>query len=216
MKKIIILAGIVSLLTTTSVSALSTVEGVFNPGLSSSQFEAVLASNPVASPVAGTYTSAVSVALSASGSTSIRYTVNGTAPTCSTGLVYSSAIAVSSSQTIQALSCYPNSVSSTVSSFGYIISIPTPTPTPAPSGGGGGGGGSGGSIVSFLPTPTPSGASALFSRIDTNRDGRIDILDFNTLMVNWGRTGTGNIADFDLNGVVDIFDFNLMMVHWTR
>lgn len=111
----------------------------------------------------------------------------------------------------------PGSVATGISgTVATPVPTPTPTPTPAPSGGGGGGGGGGGSIIIFTPTPTPTGASALVSRIDTNRDGRIDILDFNTLMVNWGRTGTGNIADFDLSGTVDIFDFNLMMVHWTR
>jgi hypothetical protein len=90
-----------------------------------------LISAPTASPVAGTYTSTRSVTLTASGSQSIRYTVDGSTPTCSVGTVYSGTISVSSSKTIKAISCYPDGSSSSVASFAYTIS-----------GGGGGGGGS--------------------------------------------------------------------------
>ena len=87
--------------------------------------------DPTANPVAGTYTSAQSVVLTASGSSSIRYTVDGTVPDCSTptGSVYSSSspISVSTSQTINAISCYPNSQSSSVASFPYVINISTPS-----------------------------------------------------------------------------------------
>jgi len=33
-------------------------------------------------------------------------------------------------------------------------------------------------------------------------------------MVNWGATGP-NSADFNSDGKVDIFDFNLLMINWT-
>lgn len=85
---------------------------------------------PTASPVADTYTSTQSVTLTATGSSSIHYRTDGTAPTCTTGTTYSGAISVSSTQTIQALSCYPNSNASTVASFAYTIN--------SSSGGGGG------------------------------------------------------------------------------
>lgn len=101
---------------------------------------------PTASPVAGTYTSAQSVTLTATGASSIHYRTDGTSPTCSTGTTYSGAISVGSSQTIMALSCYPNSASSTVASFAYTINIS--------SGGGGGGGGGGGYIAPAGPTNT--------------------------------------------------------------
>ena|ERR1039458_162893 len=65
---------------------------------------------PVASSAAGTYASAQSVTLSASGASSINYTTDGTVPTCSTGTVYAGAISVGSSETIQAVSCYPNNI----------------------------------------------------------------------------------------------------------
>jgi len=90
------------------------------------------------------------------------------------------------------------------------ISIPTSTPAPTSSSGGGGGGGT----VSTPPvTPTPLSEAA--KKMDTNSDDKIDVLDFNSLMVNWGKEEAANIADFDGNGNVDIFDFNLLMVNWT-
>ena len=51
---------------------------------------------------------------------------------------------------------------------------------------------------------------------DINCDGKVDILDFNLLMVAWGDTGTGLAADIDHSGVVDLGDFNLLMVNWTN
>ena len=74
------------------------------------------------------------------------------------------------------------------------------------------GGGGGGATT---PTPTPGPLSSEAQKVDANNDDRIDILDFNTLMVNWGSTVVDNIADFDNDGKVDIFDFNLLMIHWT-
>jgi hypothetical protein len=51
-------------------------------------------------------------------------------------------------------------------------------------------------------------------RTDIVRDGAIDVLDFNALMVQWGKIGAGNPADANQDGSVDIFDFNLLMVYW--
>ncbi len=51
-------------------------------------------------------------------------------------------------------------------------------------------------------------------RADVNKDNKVDIFDFNILMVNWGLTIAGNIADINNNGRVDIFDFNLLMTYW--
>lgn len=83
----------------------------------------------------------------------------------------------------------------------------TPTPTPTPSNGGGGG-------ASTPSTPT-SPLSAAAQKVDANKDGKIDVLDFNTLMVNWGSTNANNVADFNGDGKVDVFDFNLLMINWT-
>jgi hypothetical protein len=79
--------------------------------------------------------------------------------------------------------------------------VTTTTTNTTTSGGGGGGGG----II--IPTPKVG---------DTNNDGRVDILDFNTLMVNWGSTSINNPADFNKDSKVDILDFNTLMVNWTK
>ena len=110
--------------------------------------EGTVIAAPTASPAAGSFTSNQSVTLTSTGATSIRYTTDGTTPTCAS-TQYSSAISVTSSKTIKAISCYANSTSSTVASFAYTISIPS-------SGGGGGGGGSFTVVASPTPTPTPT------------------------------------------------------------
>ena len=89
---------------------------------------------------------------------------------------------------------------------------PTPTPTPVPGGGGGGGGGG---INNPTPTPTPQILGTSIKKGDANNDGKVDILDFNTLMVNWGSASANNPADFNGDNKVDILDFNLLMVNWS-
>lgn len=63
------------------------------------------------------------------------------------------------------------------------------------------------------PTPPPP-LSPEAKKVDANDDGSINVLDFNILIINWGATTLGNIADFNEDGIVDIFDFNLLMIHW--
>lgn len=100
----------------------SEITGNLNTGLGNN-VDGTVISAPIANPVAGTYTSTQSVALSANGNQSIRYTTDGSAPTCSSGSIYSNPIAVNSSETIKAIACYPNSVASQVSSFSYVINL---------------------------------------------------------------------------------------------
>lgn len=145
---------LVFLASATPVAA-STYHGTINSG---EGLSAIVITVPSANPVAGTYTSAQNVTLSAEGASSIHYTTDGSTPNCSGeggGTVFSSPVVVSASLTIKALSCYSDNTSSAVS-FVYTISIPAP----APSGGGGGGNGP---IVGLLPpagsgnAPAPSG-----------------------------------------------------------
>lgn len=86
------------------------------------------------------------------------------------------------------------------------------------------GGGAGGAIDAFADRHAGTIAAkkaeikkeiAALKRADTNRDGRIDILDFNTLMVHWGREGERVAADLDGDRRVGILDFNMLMVRWT-
>lgn len=72
-----------------------------------------------------------------------------------------------------------------------------------PAGSGGGGGGGGGSVQNNS-----------FGGADFNNDGRVDMVDLNTLMLNWGAIGT-NASDLNHDGVVDMLDFNLLMLSWS-
>ncbi len=180
----------------------STVEGTIETGVSSGNgVEGIVVEQPTATPPAGEYTSAQSVVLSGGeGTLFIRYTTDGSAVSCTTGNIYNTPIEVSSSLFIEAISCYPNSITSGTPSFAYTINPPSP---PAPSGGGGGGGGG---IVT-----TPQTAD-----YDFNSDGNIDVFDFNILIVNWGSTSATDKSTGDANGDgnVDIFDFNLLIINW--
>jgi sugar lactone lactonase YvrE len=91
------------------------------------------AATPTFSPVAGTYTSTQTVSISdtTSGAT-IYYTTNGTTPTTSS-TVYTSAIPVASTETLQAIATATGYSTSAVASAAYTISIPT-NPVPAISG----------------------------------------------------------------------------------
>lgn len=64
-------------------------------------------------------------------------------------------------------------------------------------------------------------------RADMNDSGRVDIIDFNSLLVNWGKTTLidktkkkivsctiASIADINCDGNVDVLDFNLIIIHW--
>ncbi|XOB40881.1 MAG: hypothetical protein ACKKMW_02330 [Candidatus Nealsonbacteria bacterium] len=68
----------------------------------------------------------------------------------------------------------------------------------------------------YTPPVFTSKLSEAAQAVDANKDDKIDVLDFNVLMINWGSTTAGNIADFDSDGKVDIFDFNLLMIHWVN
>lgn len=157
--------------------------------------------NPVAAPAAGTYASTQNVTLSAAGSTSIVYTVNGSTPTCLSGTTYSGAISVSSSETINAIACNAGNSSSVVS-FAYTIN------SGGGNNGGGGGGNNGGGGGNNNPPPTCTKITG-----DINGDGIVDEYDFSIMMDAWGQTGT-NTADLTKDSIVDEFDFSILMDNW--
>jgi hypothetical protein len=113
---------------------------------------------PTANPTAGAYASAQSVTLlSADSASSIHYTIDGSAPSCAGTNIFSSAIDVTSSATINALSCYANgdsSIASAVASFVYVINIPATAPAPNA------GGASNGPPVGLLVGTGGSGGSS--------------------------------------------------------
>ena len=149
LKSIVAFSVVLPLFALANLALASEVTGNLSTGISSTlndTVNGVVVVSPTPSPVAGTYTSAQSVTLTASGASSIHYSTDGTNPSCSTGSLYSGAISVGSSQVVTAISCYQDSHSSPVASFSYVINIPTN------SGGGGGGvvssgGGGGGTYI---------------------------------------------------------------------
>lgn len=141
-------------------------------------------STPTASPVAGTYSSTQSVTLLATGSDFIRYSTAGIPADCSSGILYSGAISVSSSQTISARACDTAGNSSTAS-FAYIIDTTAPTATSVDS--------DGQTYNSY--TSSPQTIKATFSE---------DIVNTPTISVNGsGQTvtncGDGNATTFCFN-----------------
>lgn len=170
--RLIIPTMVVALFSVSAMPAMaqSEITGTLTAGSGSSVGGTVIGP-PTASPVPGTYGSTQFVTLTSPGASSIRYTTDGSAPSCAGGgLLYTGPITVSSTLTIQAISCYSSGASSSVGIFGYVISggslsgtvatssggnlSGTVVSSPggslsgtvaAPSSGGGGGGGSGGS-----------------------------------------------------------------------
>ena len=63
--------------------------------------------------------------------------------------------------------------------------------------------------VTPIPTPTP-----LLGDLD--KDGDVDIFDYNILVENFGKTGCGNVADIDGNCKVDIFDYNTLIENFGK
>jgi len=118
-KYLILITAILTIFSFGFVSA-SEVTGNFGTQLETG-ITGVLKSAPVFSPDAGTYNENQSVTLSAPGSTSICYTVNGDTPACSgynacsTGTKYTGAISVESTTSIKAIACYADGTAGPVS-----------------------------------------------------------------------------------------------------
>lgn len=93
---------------------------------------------PAFSPAAGSYTSAQSVTISSSTSgASIRYTTDGTAPTLSSGTLYTVPVNIGSTTTLKAIAYKGGMADSAVTSGNYTITISTQVATPgfSPAGG---------------------------------------------------------------------------------
>ncbi|MFA6252542.1 MAG: chitobiase/beta-hexosaminidase C-terminal domain-containing protein [Candidatus Paceibacterota bacterium] len=167
---------------------------------------------PTSSVATGTYTSQRTVQLTATGSNTIRYTLNGSTPACpATGTLYDGAFTVNATQTLKAIACYQsdNSITSVQSTYTYTFACATASiangtvaayPTCSVScnsgytlsGGSctanssganiGGGGGGGGGGSSFIPLTTPTGG---FS-VKINNDEARTLTRTVTLTLNGG------------------------------
>jgi hypothetical protein len=109
---------------------------------------------PRFSPAGGTYTTAQTITLSATGNGAlVRYTLDGSTPTPTTGTPYTAPFVVSTTTTVRAIAYLPGGTAGTVASATYTLT-PTPPPVapppPTASGSGGGGGGSWGRIGALL------------------------------------------------------------------
>ena len=83
---------------------------------------ATVVSIPTFNPPAGVYTNQVPVSLgSTTNGATIRYTVDGTTPSETNGTLYTTAISVTATSTIQAIAFAPGMVDSAVSSATYTI-----------------------------------------------------------------------------------------------
>jgi hypothetical protein len=70
-------------------------------------------------------------------------------------------------------------------------------------------------IITLASPALPAEVLTPAQRADINGDGIVGLLDFNVLMIGWGRSGTGNAADLNSDGKADLLDFNLLMIYWT-
>jgi len=106
-----------------------------------------------ASLAQGAYHTTQYVALSSVGASSIRYTIDGTTPSCTVGTVYTGSITITATKTINAIACDSATPvnSSGVSTFTYTI---TASGTGGGSLGGGSGSGSTGSTTTTTTTTT--------------------------------------------------------------
>jgi hypothetical protein len=84
-----------------------------------------------------------------------------------------------------------------------IAAVPVVAPVVTPQTGVGGGG------VSFSAGGGSSSSSTSSTRAFT-------VLDFNTLMIHWGQNGVGIPGDFNGDGKVDILDFNMLLINLAK
>ncbi|HSY53924.1 MAG TPA: polysaccharide lyase family 7 protein [Opitutaceae bacterium] len=138
-------SGAISIGSTITLNALAFKSGLTDSAVATAAYTINIGgtvSAPTFSPAAGTYSSAQTVAIaSATSGATIRYTTDGSAPTETAGIVYSSAVSVSASTTLKAIAYKSGLTDSAVAAAAYAIQIPAGnggSSSPAGSGGGGG------------------------------------------------------------------------------
>jgi hypothetical protein len=128
--------GAIPVSSTTTIEAIAVATGYSNSAVATATYtistSLPVTATPVLSPAGGSYTSAQSVAITdATAGSTIYYTINGTTPTTASTL-YTGAIPVSSSTTIEAIAVATGYSNSAVATATYTISSAGPTPVDIP------------------------------------------------------------------------------------
>jgi RHS repeat-associated protein len=153
-------SGPIGVSSSETIDAVATATGYSTSAVGTATYTINLpaAATPTFSPAAGTYTSVQTVTISDSTSgATIYYTTNGTTPTTSS-TKYSSAIAVSSSETIEAIATASGYSSSAVGSATYTLSLPAVVTVTTNANGN----------ITSIP-PADGGANATFTYNNANR-----------------------------------------------
>jgi alpha-tubulin suppressor-like RCC1 family protein len=143
---------------------------------------------PTIAPAAGTYTSEVSVTVTALAGATIRYTLDGTDPT-TTSMTYSGPFAVTTTSTVKAKAWHPDYSPSAIASAAYVIKVAAPTLTPT-----GGSYSAGQTITVATATPgatityTLNGADPVQSDAPVPADGKLVVGSY-TLKAKAWKTG---------------------------
>ena len=121
---------------TETLEAIAAKAGYSNSAVASAAYTITgTVATPAFSPAAGTYASAQTVTITdATGGSTIYYTTNGSTPTTASS-IYSSAITVSATETLEAIAAEAGYTTSAVASAAYTITPPAATPTFSPAAG---------------------------------------------------------------------------------
>ncbi len=130
-------SGPIAVSTNETISAIAVASGYNNSGVAVASYAINLViAPPTLSPVGGTYTTAQTVTISdATAGVQIYYTTNGSAPSASNGTLYTTAIPVGATATIQAVAVLSGHANSAIASATYTLNttpLATPTFSPAP------------------------------------------------------------------------------------
>lgn len=72
------------------------------------------------------------------------------------------------------------------------------------------------SVVSAPISPSPAVSPSPLTTGDIDGNNKVDIFDYNILLTNFGKSGSGIQGDIDSSGKVDIFDYNILLTNFGK